>query len=128
VIVTTNLFGDVLSDEMSGLVGGLGFAPGANIGEHAAIFEAVHGSAPDIAGKGIANPVSLLLAAGLMLEHVGLRESAERLRVAIETTLNQDDIRTPDIGGRASTREFAEAVARRLQASKLSGVYGLARR
>jgi isocitrate dehydrogenase (NAD+) len=114
VIVTTNLFGDVLSDEMSGLVGGLGFAPGANIGEHAAIFEAVHGSAPDIAGKGIANPVSLLLAAGLMLEHVGRRESADRLRAAIETTLNQDDIRTPDIGGRASTREFAEAVARRL--------------
>ena len=115
VIVTTNLFGDVLSDEMSGLVGGLGFAPGANIGEHAAIFEAVHGSAPDIAGKGIANPVSLLLAAGLMLEHVGRRESADHLRAAIETTLNQDDIRTPDIGGRASTHEFAEAVARRLR-------------
>ena len=121
VIVTTNLFGDILSDEMSGLVGGLGFAPGANIGEHAAIFEAVHGSAPDIAGKGIANPVSLLLAAGLMLEHVGRRESADRLRAAIETTLNQDDIRTPDIGGRASTREFAEAVARRLPAPGLSG-------
>ena len=121
VIVTTNLFGDVLSDEMSGLVGGLGFAPGANIGEQAAIFEAVHGSAPDIAGKGIANPVSLLLAAGLMLEHVGRREAADRLRAAIETTLNQDDIRTPDIGGRASTREFAEAVARRLPAPGFSG-------
>jgi isocitrate dehydrogenase (NAD+) len=114
VIVATNLFGDILSDEMAGLVGGLGLAPGANIGENAAIFEAVHGSAPDIAGKGIANPVSLLLATGLMLEHVGRRESADRLRAAIETTLNQDNIRTPDIGGRASTRQFAEAVARRL--------------
>jgi isocitrate dehydrogenase (NAD+) len=117
VIVTTNLFGDVLSDEMAGLVGGLGFAPGANIGEHAAIFEAVHGSAPDIAGKGLANPVSLLLATGLMLEHVGRRELADRLRTAIESTLNQDKIQTPDIGGRASTREFADAVARRLQVS-----------
>ena len=124
VIVSTNLFGDILSDEMSGLVGGLGFAPGANIGEHAAIFEAVHGSAPDIAGKGIANPVSLLLAAGLMLEHVGRPAAADRLRAAIKTTLNQDDIRTPDIGGRASTREFAEAVTRRLQAPAVSATMG----
>jgi len=114
VIVSTNLFGDILSDEISGLVGGLGFAPGANIGEHAAIFEAVHGSAPDIAGKGIANPVSLLLAAGLMLEHVGRREAARRLRDAIDRVINQDNIRTRDIGGSASTREFAEAVARSL--------------
>ena len=114
VIVTTNLFGDILSDEMAGLVGGLGLAPGANIGESAAIFEAVHGSAPDIAGKGIANPVSLLLAAGLMLDHVGRRDSANRLRAAIETTVTQDKIRTRDIGGRASTREFAEAIAQRL--------------
>jgi isocitrate dehydrogenase (NAD+) len=120
VIVSTNLFGDILSDEISGLVGGLGFAPGGNIGEHAAMFEAVHGSAPDIAGKGIANPVSLMLAAGLMLEHVGRRESADRLRAAIDTTLNQDDIRTSDIGGRASTREFADAVARRVEAPKRS--------
>jgi isocitrate dehydrogenase (NAD+) len=117
VIVTTNLFGDILSDEIAGLVGGLGLAPGANIGEHAAIFEAVHGSAPDIAGKGIANPVSLLLATGLMLEHVGRREAADGLRAAIVTTLDQDNLRTPDIGGRASTREFAAAVARRVQAS-----------
>jgi isocitrate dehydrogenase (NAD+) len=124
VIVSTNLFGDILSDEISGLVGGLGFAPGANIGEHAAIFEAVHGSAPDIAGRGIANPVSLLLAAGLMLEHVGRPKAADRLRAAIKTTLNQDDIRTPDIGGRASTREFAEAVTRRLQAPAVSATMG----
>jgi isocitrate dehydrogenase (NAD+) len=114
VIVTTNLFGDILSDEMAGLVGGLGLAPGANIGAQAAIFEAVHGSAPDIAGKGIANPVSLLLAAGLMLEHVGQRDSAVRLRAAIVSTINRDNVRTPDMGGGASTRQFAEAVARHL--------------
>jgi isocitrate dehydrogenase (NAD+) len=117
VIVATNLFGDILSDEMAGLVGGLGLAPGANIGESAAIFEAVHGSAPDIAGKGIANPVSLLLATGLMLEHVGWRDLAQRLRGAIDNVINQDNIRTRDIGGRASTREFAEAVVRRLHAA-----------
>ena len=76
VIVTTNLFGDILSDQMAGLVGGLGMAPGANIGKDAAIFEAVHGSAPDIAGKGVANPLALLLAAGLMLEHVGRSDLA----------------------------------------------------
>jgi isocitrate dehydrogenase (NAD+) len=114
VIVATNMFGDILSDEMAGLVGGLGFAPGANIGESVAIFEAVHGSAPDIAGKGVANPVSLLLAAALMLEHVGRQDLAQRLRNAIDRALNQDNIRTRDIGGYASTRQFAEAVARRL--------------
>ena len=89
VLVTTNLFGDILSDEMAGLVGGLGFAPGANIGADAAIFEAVHGSAPDIAGKGIANPVSLLLAAGLMLEHVGRLDLAQKLRAAIDAAITK---------------------------------------
>ena len=88
VIVTTNLFGDILSDEMAGLVGGLGLAPGANIGADAAIFEAVHGSAPDIAGKGIANPVSLLLASGLMLEHVGRNDLAAGLRAGIDRVVN----------------------------------------
>src|SRR6185295_11512270 len=83
VIVTTNLFGDILSDLLAGLVGGLGMAPGANIGPNAAIFEAVHGSAPDIAGKGIANPLALLLAAGLMLEHVNQPGLANRLRKAM---------------------------------------------
>jgi isocitrate dehydrogenase (NAD+) len=112
VIVATNLFGDILSDLMSGLVGGLGLAPGANIGHGAAIFEAVHGSAPDIAGKGIANPVSLMLAAGLMLEHVGRLDLAQRLRAAIDTTINKDNTRTHDLGGHASTREFAEVIAR----------------
>jgi isocitrate dehydrogenase (NAD+) len=116
VIVTTNLFGDILSDLLAGLVGGLGLAPGANIGARAAIFEAVHGSAPDIAGKGIANPVSLLLASALMLDHVGQATLADRLRAALHATINQDRLMTRDLGGSASTREFAAAVARRLQA------------
>lgn len=116
VIVTTNLFGDILSEEIAGLVGGLGFAPAANIGERGAIFEAVHGSAPDIAGTGRANPVALLLAAALMLEHVGHPELAGRLRTGIDVTLNTDKVRTPDIGGSASTSEFARALARRLRA------------
>jgi isocitrate dehydrogenase (NAD+) len=114
VIVTTNLFGDILSDEAAGLVGGLGLAPGANIGEGAAIFEAVHGSAPDIAGKGIANPVALLLAAAMMLEHVGRLEAAAQLRAAIDRTLVEDGVRTRDLGGTASTMEFARAVVAQL--------------
>ncbi len=114
VLVTTNLFGDILSDEMAGLVGGLGFAPGANIGPDAAIFEAVHGSAPDIAGKGICNPVALLLAAGLMLEHIGRLDLAQRLRAAIDAAVNKDNVRTRDMGGTASTMDFAKAVARRV--------------
>jgi isocitrate dehydrogenase (NAD+) len=113
VIVTTNLFGDILSDLAAGLVGGLGLAPGANIGVHAAIFEAVHGSAPDIAGQGIANPTALLLAAAMMLDHVGEPQAARRLRAAVETTIVKDGVRTRDLGGNASTAEFARAVARR---------------
>ncbi|MBI2312512.1 MAG: NAD-dependent isocitrate dehydrogenase [Betaproteobacteria bacterium] len=114
VILTTNLFGDILSDEIAGLVGGLGMAPGANIGEGAAIFEAVHGSAPDIAGKGIANPVALMLAACLMLEHVNRADSARRLRTALDRVLVRDGMRTRDLGGSATTHEFADAVIRRL--------------
>lgn len=113
VIVTTNMFGDILSDEAAGLIGGLGLAPGANIGTKAAIFEAVHGSAPDIAGKGIANPTALLLAAAMMLDHVGELEAGRRLRRAIETTIVTDNVRTRDLGGRAATAEFARAVAAR---------------
>ena len=115
VLVTTNLFGDILSDEIAGLVGGLGMAPGANIGEHAAIFEAVHGSAPDIAGKGIANPIALLLAAALMLDHVKLVDLGDRLRQAIDATLNLDKVRTGDLGGKAGTREFTEALVKRIK-------------
>ena len=114
VIVTTNLFGDILSDEISGLVGGLGLAPGGNIGEHAAIFEAVHGSAPDIAGQGIANPSALILAAAMLLDHIGETTSAERVRRAIVATIVADRVRTRDIGGTASTQEFGDAVAHRV--------------
>jgi isocitrate dehydrogenase (NAD+) len=114
VIVTTNLFGDILSDQLAGLVGGLGMAPGANIGPDAAIFEAVHGSAPDIAGKGIANPLALLLAVGLMLEHVDRLELANRLRTAIDQVLRKDGVRTPDLGGKASTTDFTQSIIRRL--------------
>jgi isocitrate dehydrogenase (NAD+) len=114
VLVTTNLFGDILSDLVAGLVGGLGMAPGANIGADAAIFEAVHGSAPDIAGKGLANPIALLLAAALMLDHVQLTGLATRLRAAIDATLNQDRVRTRDLGGTAGTAEFTRALVARL--------------
>src|SRR3954447_6330802 len=114
VIVTTNLFGDILSDQLAGLVGGLGMAPGANIGPDAAIFEAVHGSAPDIAGKGLANPLALLLAACLMLEHVDHADSAVQIRKAMLTCLNTDGVRTPDLGGKASTGDFAKGIIKRL--------------
>ena len=116
VIVTTNLFGDILSDEIAGLVGGLGTAPGANIGEKAAIFEAVHGSAPDIAGRGIANPLALLMASALMLEHAGKAAMARTLRAAIDRTLLVDQVRTGDLGGTAGTAGFADAVIRNLGA------------
>ncbi|CAH2601052.1 Isocitrate dehydrogenase (NAD) [Rhodovastum atsumiense] len=114
VIVTTNLFGDILSDQMAGLVGGLGMAPGANIGPGAAIFEAVHGSAPDIAGKGVANPLALLLATALMLDHVGRGDLATALRTTLDAVLREDNIRTRDLGGTAGTSDFADAVVRRL--------------
>jgi isocitrate dehydrogenase (NAD+) len=115
VIVTTNLFGDILSDEMAGLVGGLGMAPAANIGLDAAIFEAVHGSAPDLAGRGVANPLALLLAATMMLDHIDRNVLAHQLRQAIHQTLNEDKVRTADLGGTASTREFAQAIVGRLK-------------
>lgn len=115
VLLCTNLFGDILSDEIAGLVGGLGLAPGANIGEDAAIFEAVHGSAPDIAGKGLANPIAVLYASALMLEHVGRQDLARRLRAGIDATVHQDAVRTRDLGGQASTSGFTDALVRRLQ-------------
>ncbi len=116
VIVTTNLFGDIISDLCAGLVGGLGLAPGANIGTDAAIFEAVHGSAPDIAGRGIANPCALLLAACQMLDHLGQVDNAQRLRTAIRATLAAKDRTTPDLGGSGTTETFADALIGRLRA------------
>jgi len=115
MLLCTNLFGDILSDLLAGLVGGLGMAPGANLGNDAAIFEAVHGSAPDIAGKGVANPISLLLASAMMLDHVGKPELAGRMRRAIDQTLNEDQVRTGDLKGKATTKEFTAALVRRLR-------------
>jgi isocitrate dehydrogenase (NAD+) len=114
VIVTENMFGDILSDQIAGLVGGLGLAPGGNIGKDAAIFEAVHGSAPDIVGKNIANPAALLLGGVMMLQHLGLREEAERVRIALEETIRRGDSLTPDLGGSSTTTEFTDAIVRRL--------------
>ena len=113
MIVTTNMFGDILSDEIAGLVGGLGMAPSGNIGEKAAIFEAVHGSAPDIAGKNLANPLALIMASGMMLDHVGLSAEASRLRQAIDRAL-ADGQKTRDIGGSLGTSEMAKAIIVRI--------------
>src|SRR5215207_2093726 len=114
VIVTTNLFGDILSDLISGLVGGLGLAPGANIGRTGAIFEAVHGTAPDIAGRNVANPGALLLAACMMLDHIGDKERADRIRNAFEGLVREGAVLTRDLGGTASTDEFTDAIIARL--------------
>jgi len=114
VIVTTNLFGDILSDQISGLVGGLGLAPGANIGVGGAIFEAVHGTAPDIAGKGIANPGAVMLAACMLLDHIGDSDRANRIRRAFENTVKEGKTVTRDLGGTASTDQFTDAVIARL--------------
>jgi len=111
VLVTTNMFGDILSDEMAGLVGGLGLAPGANIGPRVAVFEAVHGTAPDIAGRGLANPAALMLSASMLLHHVGERAAAARLEDAVIRAIRDDEVRTRDLGGQATTSEFAEHVA-----------------
>ena len=110
VMVTTNLFGDILSDLCAGLVGGLGMAPGANIGQDAAIFEAVHGSAPDIAGKNLANPTSVILASIQMLEYLGEADKAERIRNAVATVIKNGDRTTRDLGGSHGTTDFTQAV------------------
>jgi len=114
VVVTTNLFGDILSDLISGLVGGLGLAPGANLGDSAAIFEAVHGTAPDIAGKGVANPGALIYAACLMLEHLKDHERARRIRNAMEGIIREKKTVTRDLGGTATTAQFTDAIIARL--------------
>ena len=114
VLVMENMFGDILSDLMAGLVGGLGLAPAGNIGEKHAMFEAVHGSAPDIAGQGVANPSGLLLSACLLLEHVNQTETAGRVRAALDTALASETSRTGDLGGKGTTRDFTAAVVRAL--------------
>jgi isocitrate dehydrogenase (NAD+) len=117
VIVTTNLFGDILSDLCAGLVGGLGVAPGANLGKELAIFEAVHGTAPDIAGKGLANPTAMTLAAAEMCDHIGQRDAAARIRAGVYGALGSAEERTRDLGGKADTRTFTDAVCRRIAAT-----------
>ena len=113
VIVTTNLFGDILSDEASALVGGLGVAPSANLGERVAVFEPVHGSAPDIAGAGVANPIGAILSAAMLLDHIGESNAAQRVWTAIRQTLSEG-VLTQDLGGKATTSELTRAVLRQL--------------
>jgi isocitrate dehydrogenase (NAD+) len=114
VIVTENLYGDILSDLCAGLVGGLGIVPGSNIGEKAAIFEAVHGSAPDIAGQNKANPTALLQSAVMMLQHIGETEKANQIMKALIATLSDVNVRTGDLGGKGSTTSFTDALLQRL--------------
>ena len=115
VIVTTNLFGDILSDEGAGLVGGLGLIPSANIGNDGALFEPVHGSAPDIAGKGIANPIAMMLSAVMMLRYLGENESAEKVDNAILTLLSEGKVLTGDLGGSSTTSEVTNEIINLLQ-------------
>ena len=115
VLLLPNLYGDIVSDLCAGLVGGLGVVPGANIGDNAAVFEAVHGSAPDIALKNRANPTALLLSALMMLHHIGEDDASTRIRAALDGVLTNGQIRTRDLGGTASTTEFTDAIIRALQ-------------
>jgi len=117
VLVMENLFGDILSDLTSGLVGGVGLAPSANLGRQCAVFEAVHGSAPDIAGRNVANPTALILSASLLLRHVGEADAAESIERAVAAVLAGPGCRTPDLGGTATTDEYTEAVIRELKSA-----------
>ena len=110
VLVLENLYGDIVSDLCAGLIGGLGLAPGANIGESGSVFEAVHGSAPDIAGQGIANPTAVMMSAILMLRHIGEGDAANRMQQALLDVYAESEIRTRDLGGNASTADFASAI------------------
>jgi isocitrate dehydrogenase (NAD+) len=119
-LLLENLYGDIVSDLCAAFVGGLGLVPGANLGAEAAIFEAVHGSAPDIAGKDIANPTALLQSAVLMLHHIGESEAADKLQAAIEKTYTERKTLTRDVGGSAGTRAFADAVIQAVETSRES--------
>ena len=112
VIVSSNLFGDILSDESAGLVGGLGLAPSGNIGDKNGLFEPVHGSAPDIAGKGIANPCSMILSTAMMLDYIGEKETALKINHAVEEVVKKGKVLTPDLGGKSKTMEMTEAIVR----------------
>ncbi|CAN0592699.1 unnamed protein product, partial [Laminaria digitata] len=118
VVVTTNLFGDILSDLAAGLIGGLGLTPGANIGKQASMFEAVHGTAPDIAGKGLANPTALMLAAAMMLDHIEMPDEASTMRTAIFNVLGRGEVLTGDLGGEANTTQYTDALIREIDTLK----------
>jgi isocitrate dehydrogenase (NAD+) len=115
VLLLPNLYGDIVSDLSAGLVGGLGVVPGANLGTDCAVFEAVHGSAPDIANKNLANPTALLLSGLMMLDHIGERQASARIRGALDTILSEGRVRTRDLGGQASTTEFTDAICAALR-------------
>ena len=115
MMVLENLYGDIVSDLCAGLIGGLGLAPGSNIGELGAVFEAVHGSAPDIAGQGIANPTAILMSGIMMLRHIGERDAAERVEKALMDVFKEGKVRTKDLGGTAKTDEFATAIIEKLR-------------
>ena len=121
VLVMENLFGDVISDLCAGLVGGLGLVPGANIGERYAVFEAVHGSAPDIAGKGLANPIAIIRSAALLLDHIGHREAARRVEASVERTLARGKGLTRDLGGDGTTRSITTAIIANLDTGSATG-------
>jgi isocitrate dehydrogenase (NAD+) len=118
MLLLENLYGDIVSDLCAGFIGGLGMAPGANIGEEEAVFEAVHGSAPDIAGKNMANPIALILSGAMMLDHLGEHEAADRVRAGVNAVLQEGRKLTKDLGGSAGTTEIAEAIASRIEASR----------
>ncbi len=115
VLLMENLYGDILSDLAAGLVGGLGIVPGANLGDPYALFETVHGSAPDIKGKNIANPIAMIQAAVMMLEHISEKAAAHRISQALERVLSQGEVMTADLGGSATTAKFADAVIREIE-------------
>ncbi len=119
-LLLENLYGDIVSDLCAGFIGGLGMAPGANIGETTAVFEAVHGTAPDIAGKNKANPMALILSAAMRLDHSGEQDAARRVREAVNEVLREGKHLTGDLGGKAGTTEVAEAIATRVQAAATS--------
>jgi isocitrate dehydrogenase (NAD+) len=120
MLLMENLYGDIISDLCAAFVGGLGLVPGANFGDHCAIFEAVHGSAPDIAGKNLANPTALLRSALLMLRHIGEPDAALQVRNALEKVYRTRDKLTRDVGGKAGTSEFADAVIEEMQSARVA--------
>jgi isocitrate dehydrogenase (NAD+) len=118
MLLLTNLYGDIMSDLAAGLVGGLGFVPSGNMGETIAIFEAVHGTAPDIAGKGVANPIAMILSSAMMLDYLGHRSAGDKIRAATASVLRAGKVLTRDVGGKASTSEVTAAIVKAMSRDK----------